>query len=473
MNRRDCLKVFISFSKIILGLVAILFVGTNGFQYTQAYFTIGITGTSSPSQTGCWTAPTVPVLSTPANNYVANSTSAWTANPVMIWNASTSSCSGATIQYHYQSSHVADFSTLAYDSAWLSSPQIPAPGTPDGIYYWHVQARDQLGHVSAFSPAWVLTVDNTAPAIPFLITPGNNIELNSSNLTQTWQEVFDNMGGDVTYNYESYSNPGLTTSRFTANYTNSANGNGTVITKNAQGAQNGNVYWRVRAVDARGNVSGWSQVWHFKILNTFPNPSPEPSPGTTGAGVVLNEILPDPIGLDNAAKPNGEWVELYNNSAAPIDVDGWHMTDADGNQVLINAAKTNTNGTIVNSHGWLVVYFGINSMLNNGGDTVNLYSGAVAPANLIDSHSYGATPEGKSIARIPDGSPTWYDPIPTPGEPNELENPDSATPTPVASPEPTSEPSPSITPTTESPTPISTIAPTDTPAPTDGGLSGA
>jgi len=38
----------------------------------------------------------------------------------------------------------------------------------------------------------------------------------------------------------------------------------------------------------------------------------------------------------------------------------------------------------------------------------------------IDSHAYGITPEGKSIARIPDGGDIWYDPIPTPGEPNEM-----------------------------------------------------
>ncbi|HTK03464.1 MAG TPA: lamin tail domain-containing protein [Alphaproteobacteria bacterium] len=460
MIKRDYLKIFSTSFKVFFAIAVVVLVSSNGFLFSQAYFTIGVTGTSLPSQTAnCWTAPSVPVLSSPANNYVANSTSAWTLNPIMIWNPSTSSCSGSVVEYHYQSSHVSNFSSLAYDSAWLSSPQIPAPGTPDGIYYWHVQARDQWGHVSAFSPAWLLTVDNTAPAIPLLISPGNNTETNSSTLTQTWQQVTDNMGGEVTYNYESYDNAALTSLRFSANYTNSANGNGSVITKNAAGAQNGDVYWRVRAVDARGNVSGWSQVWHFKILNTFPNPSPEPTPGTSSTGVVLNEILPDPIGSDNAAMPNGEWVELYNNSGSSVDVNNWHLTDSGGHSVVINNTRTNTGNTIITSHGFLVIYTGTSTMImNNGGDTVSLYSGAVAPGNLIDWHTYGATPEGKSIARIPDGSPTWWDPIPTPGEANMLEEE-------VSTPEPTPSPEPEITPIPTE-TPIESPTPTEEPSPT-------
>ncbi len=41
-----------------------------------------------------------------------------------------------------------------------------------------------------------------------------------------------------------------------------------------------------------------------------------------GRAIALNEILANPIGLDNASKPNGEWVELYNNSNININVDG-------------------------------------------------------------------------------------------------------------------------------------------------------
>ncbi len=462
MRLRDYIKILLSSIKIFAAIGVIFMVGVNGFLYSQAYFAVSVTGTSLPSQTGCWLPPSVPVLVTPTDNYIANATASWTLHPVMVWNASTSSCPGATIQYHYQSSHVPGFSPLAYDSAWLNNPQIPAHGTPEGIYYWHVQARDQWGHVSEYSPAWKLIVDRTAPPVPLLISPGNNVELNSSTLTQTWQQVSDNMGGNVIYNYESYDDPGLGSLRYAANYTNSANGNGQVITKHAEGAPNGDVYWRVRAVDERGNVSGWSQVWHFKIVNTLPNPTPDGSSSPLSS-VVLNEVLPDPLGSDSASKPNGEWVELYNNSSSPVDVSGWNITDADANSVLITGDKTNTGGTVVNPHGWLVVYFGTGSILNNNGDAVNLYSGVVLPANLVDSHIYGDTPEGKSIARIPDGSATWYDPIPTPGGPNQLE---SSTPTPSLIPDSSPNPIPTDNPVaSESASPVPTLEPIPVPAP--------
>ena len=144
--------------------------------------------------------------------------------------------------------------------------------------------------------------------------------------------------------------------------------------------------------------------------------------------VVINEILPDPVGADDAAKPNGEWIELYNRSDSVVDVTGWYLYDAiDSHALPIKGGRTNTGGTQIQAHGFLVVYragdsnFSLNQ--DAGGDTVRLYNGSISTGNLIDSHTYiGPVPEGKSIARIPDGTGPWVDPIPTPGEPNRLES---------------------------------------------------
>lgn len=82
--------------------------------------------------------------------------------------------------------------------------------------------------------------------------------------------------------------------------------------------------------------------------------------------------------------------------------------------------------TLIPSGGFLVIYRNddLDFSLNNiGGDTVRLYDGEIENvANLIDSYTYTVNaPEGKSFARIPDGSNNWVDPIPTPGLPNSLE----------------------------------------------------
>ena len=184
--------------------------------------------------------------------------------------------------------------------------------------------------------------------------------------------------------------------------------------------------------------------------------------------IVLNEFLPNPdnnanglnFGTDSSNMPLGEWVELYNNGNAPIDVNGWYMTDASGGvgntHAFINNLNTNTGNTILAANGWLVVYFN-KASLNNTGDDIFLYTSTSTGNVLVDTYSYDdpsdfceleptpgdenstTTPTGtpgngpnadcvanqvapnKSYARIPDGTGAFVDPIPTPGAPNVLD----------------------------------------------------
>jgi hypothetical protein len=75
------------------------------------------------------------------------------------------------VSYIYQSSTSTatnidgSFTTPAYTSGPLSVSQIATPGTPAGVYYWHVKAIDGAGNSSAWSSYWKITVDNTPPVI--------------------------------------------------------------------------------------------------------------------------------------------------------------------------------------------------------------------------------------------------------------------------------------------------------------------
>ena len=168
--------------------------------------------------------------------------------------------------------------------------------------------------------------------------------------------------------------------------------------------------------------------------------------------VVLNEFLPNPEGVaygfdfgsDSSDMPQGEWVELYNNSDYPADLSNWYIWDDSGslgNQIQITASNTQPASTVIGAHDWLVVYMN-KALLNNTGDTVQLFNASDTP---IDSYTYtthdwcsheptptdpnavgvggGAcsdVPPNKSYARIPDGIGSWLDPIPTPGSYNLL-----------------------------------------------------
>jgi hypothetical protein len=190
-------------------------------------------------------------------------------------------------------------------------------------------------------------------------------------------------------------------------------------------------------IDSLAPPAVWNKTCYFKWIFTawgenFADASlgfsdtEEKSGGVKiGKTIVLNEILADPAGPDNAPMPGGEWVELYNNSNIAFDVNGWVLYDSDdSHELYITPSNTNTGNTIVPAHGFLVVYRDGDAdfTINNSNETIRLYNGyPVSASVLIDSFSWTtAKPTGFSFARIPDGVGDWVDPIPTPGGPNVL-----------------------------------------------------
>lgn len=151
--------------------------------------------------------------------------------------------------------------------------------------------------------------------------------------------------------------------------------------------------------------------------------------------IILNEIMPNPLGSDTGfvgLPLDGEWVELYNRGASPIDVNGWYLYDNNNSHALpINSSRTSGGTTIIPAGGLLTVYRNGDSDFNldNDGDKVRLYNGSIGSGGiLMDSFTYIFNlGENNSYARIPDGSGPWYDPEPTPGLPNILNDPDYTT----------------------------------------------
>ena len=148
---------------------------------------------------------------------------------------------------------------------------------------------------------------------------------------------------------------------------------------------------------------------------------------TPDTGIVINEFLPNP----SAGYAHGEWVELYNKSDIDVDVDGWKLcrginllrcklNESRKKPVKITSSNTFSGSTIVPAKGFLVVNVNEHyvSWMGNSADTLNLWK---TNYRQIDDYTYiGYVPEDKTYARIPDGSANWYDPIPTPGAPNQL-----------------------------------------------------
>lgn len=200
--RRELLRLKLKKSQrsaVTVGIILILFLPAllnlnPSPSFSRAGFLAMRHSSDNVITSSCWQAPSIPVLVYPPDNYFAGLGSAWDLNPYMDWADSTTTCPlSTTITYQYESYSDPGLTSLLYQSGWLSASQIPAPGTPDGIYYWRVRARDNHGNTGAFSGAWKLTVDRSIPSTPSLSITGS--------YTKAVEEKISNGGfdsGDLT-----------------------------------------------------------------------------------------------------------------------------------------------------------------------------------------------------------------------------------------------------------------------------------
>ena len=154
-----------------------------GKPYMLAGYSTGATLAAAASGTVTATAPSFtnltadqfivvhnrPCLPAPIPSYPADGTVTTPSGLASIgWNPVTDPIGGIT--YVYQSSHSSStnpdgsFVSPIYTSGALATTSIATAGTPAGVYYWHVQAKDADGNISPWSSAWSVTV-STSPML--------------------------------------------------------------------------------------------------------------------------------------------------------------------------------------------------------------------------------------------------------------------------------------------------------------------
>lgn len=144
---------------------------------------------------------------------------------------------------------------------------------------------------------------------------------------------------------------------------------------------------------------------------------------TGGTAVVLNEILASNDSLQESDGATPDWIELYNQSAAAVDLGDRSLTDslADPRRWVF------PSGTSIPAFGYLRVRCdgGLPASATNTGfslkanaGSVHLFDKSTNAGALLDSIAYGIQVPNLSIGRIPDGTGTWRLTIPTPGSIN-------------------------------------------------------
>lgn len=391
-------------------LLIVTFVFSFSTLPTDSYFVDQPSISRNSFAMGCWLGPTLPSSLYPLHNTL------FTEKTISFsWQPSVNRCREGNLEYKLEVMKDSKDSEPEKTTEWNSLTKVTIKNFKDGNYQWRVLVRDQTG--ALFFSEWQnFTVDTTGPR---LTTIGHSISSpflpNVVTATITW-----NSDEPATTQIEWRKNPDADW------LTLSADESADLTTHKVSFPLEPDTQYqyRVLSADAGGNLTR-SAVKTFRTEGEHW--------GATMDGVVLNEFLPNPRGADDAMMPAGEWVELFNNGDETVNISGWYIKDGDNSHRLdILTGNTITSNSGTNELNLAPGEFAVvyrngdhDFALNNSapGDMLRLYK----PSGwLADSFTYNYLEgddilENKSIARFPDGSENWFDPIPSPGGPNILE----------------------------------------------------
>jgi hypothetical protein len=188
--------------------------------------------------------PVAPKLIEPKNRYLTNdsvpTTFAWTA------------VSDAT-QYEIQVAGDKNFTSPELDVVVDDTTHSMLLGLPDGRHYWRV--RGVHGNVpGAWSKSRYFTIDTIPPAVPELRKPAKGSLTTNKRIRFNWKSVREAKTYQLQLGTTNPPLPIVQSSR-SKGFTPPSP---LLLTT---------YYWRVRAVDEAGNISGWSDIWSVEITS--------------------------------------------------------------------------------------------------------------------------------------------------------------------------------------------------------------
>jgi len=169
---------------------------------------------------------------------------------------------------------VSDNSAFSYEnrnSGWITTDNWEvSPALPDGIWYWRVRARDNVGNVGNNSATRSFRVDVIPPGKPTLVSPDNNKLDNTLSQTFKWTQPPEN-SLSLTYHIQIDNEASFTSPYVRENQAVTDNTYSYTLLKD------GTYYWRVRAKDNAGNWGGWADNFKLTIIVLLGQPAVEVS----------------------------------------------------------------------------------------------------------------------------------------------------------------------------------------------------
>lgn len=127
---------------------------------------------------------------------------------------------------------------------------------PDGRYYWRVCAYDEVAVQGDWSTAWFFKIDTVPPPLPPLLKPLDGALVTTTTpkfkvaAVQGGRFYHFQVAADADFVQLLTENPSVT----------AVDGSATWKLTTTEALPFGKVYWRARAIDQAGNLSGWTAV---------------------------------------------------------------------------------------------------------------------------------------------------------------------------------------------------------------------
>jgi hypothetical protein len=126
--------------------------------------------------------------------------------------------------------------------------------------------------------------DMVAPSVPINGMPNATYERDNE-FDFTWSKSADDLSAEVMYEFQSSLNPTQSNGVLTTGLWKSSILSEAKI--HSSGAPDGVWYWQVRAIDASGNKSAWSDVWNMTIDSKAPSAPSELKLSVTSSGLAI------------------------------------------------------------------------------------------------------------------------------------------------------------------------------------------
>ena len=208
------------------------------------------------------TAPSPPVLISPPDSIVTSDNT-----PTFIWSSTAGSGGTYTLQYATDSLFT---SPVTVSGLQDTTYDVLTPLSDDD-YYWHVNATDRASNESGYQTRpFMFTIDTGAPSVPDLLTPedssftcdftptftwtGSSLILAGGSGIETGGTGFGSWLASVTYTLQYSPDPSFTEATTIEDIAEN-----TYIVPDTVALDDTTYYWRVEAVDAADNHSGYQE----------------------------------------------------------------------------------------------------------------------------------------------------------------------------------------------------------------------